>query len=200
MKIFRNIYGVYGMVEWSTLIPTGGSNLRVDFTNGSINSRGIDPATFTTDVPGVQAAIENSPKYKSGKIKKVKSFVIGEIPDEVVTIEEEPKGSTSKSGVKSAAADDVSGNGTDGSNNNSAGDNGGASNPGDDNLGGSGETTITNGESGGEDNKFSDVKNSQQAKAILIGEPYNVPLADLGNKQAILDKAAELNVVFSNWK
>ena len=188
------------MVEWSTLIPTGGSNLRVDFTNGSVSSRGIDPATFTTDAPGVQAAIENSPKYKSGKIKKVKSFVIGEIPDEVVTIEEEPKSSTSKSGVKSAAADDGAGSGTDSGNNNGAGDNGGAFNLDNDNFGSSDETATTNWESSGEDNKFSDVKNSQQAKAILMGEPYNVPLADLGNKQAILNKAAELNVVFSNWK
>lgn len=163
MKIFRNIYGVYGMVEWSTLIPTGGSNLRIDFTNGSISTRGIDPATFTTDIAAVQAAIENSPKFKSGKIKKIKSFVIGEVPEETAKEEKE----------NSVASDALNGSSTDADNS---------------------KVDTNEGES-----KYAEVKNSQQARAILMDEPYNIPLADLGNKQAILGKAAELNVVFPNW-
>lgn len=47
---------------------------------------------------------------------------------------------------------------------------------------------------------YPDVKNSQQAKDILMGEPYNIPLADLGNKAAIQAKAAATGVSFPNWK
>lgn len=47
---------------------------------------------------------------------------------------------------------------------------------------------------------FPDVKNSQQAKDILLGEPFNVALVELGNKTAILTKAEELGVSFPNWK
>ena len=47
---------------------------------------------------------------------------------------------------------------------------------------------------------YPDVKNSQQAKDILMGEPYNIPLADLGNKAAIQAKAAAIGISFPNWK
>lgn len=46
---------------------------------------------------------------------------------------------------------------------------------------------------------FPEVTNSQAAKAILMAEPYNVPLVELGNKEAVKAKASELGVTFSNW-
>lgn len=49
-------------------------------------------------------------------------------------------------------------------------------------------------------NTYPDVKNSQQAKDILLSEPFNVSLAELGNKAAIQSKAGELGVSFPNWK
>lgn len=148
MKLYRKIYGVYGMVEWSTLIPTKGGSLRVDFANGCISTRGIDPATFSTDNLAVQVAIESSPKFLSGRIKLVKSFEIGESED-APPIDNHPQ--------------------------------------------------EKDGDSDG-DNVYPDVKNSQQAKEILIGEPYNVSLAELGNKAVIQEKAGELGIVFPNWK
>lgn len=48
-------------------------------------------------------------------------------------------------------------------------------------------------------NDFPEVKNSQMAKDVLMSEPYNVSLAELGNKAAILQKADELNINFPNW-
>ena len=33
-----------------------------------------------------------------------------------------------------------------------------------------------------------------------MGEPYNISLADLGNKAAIQAKAAAIGVSFPNWK
>ena len=56
------------------------------------------------------------------------------------------------------------------------------------------------GETSGGAGVYPDVKNSQQAKDILMGEPYNIPLADLGNKAAIQAKAAATGVSFPNWK
>ena len=48
-------------------------------------------------------------------------------------------------------------------------------------------------------NDFPEVKNSQMAKYVLMSDPYNVSLAELGNKAAILQKADELNINFPNW-
>ena len=51
-----------------------------------------------------------------------------------------------------------------------------------------------------DNNDYPEVKNSQEAKNILAAEPYNVPLTEMSNKEAIKNKALELNVTFSNWK
>lgn len=48
--------------------------------------------------------------------------------------------------------------------------------------------------------EFHEVTNIQSARAVLMDKPYNIPLGLLQNKAAILNKAAELNVVFPNWK
>jgi len=47
---------------------------------------------------------------------------------------------------------------------------------------------------------YQDVKNSNQAKEILMSTPYDVSLADLGSKSAVQKKAEELGVSFPNWK
>lgn len=162
MELYRKVYGVYGMVEWSTLIPAGGGNIRIDFTNGCLSTRGIDPATFSTDNLAVQVAIENSPRFRGGKIKLVSKYVIGETKDSVLEEKSKTRSESSESDFENK------------------------------------ETVV---DSGGERSvPFAEVKNSQQAKAVLMESPYNVPLAELGSKSAIQEKAAELNVVFPNWK
>ena len=45
---------------------------------------------------------------------------------------------------------------------------------------------------------YPEVTNSQQAKSILM-DKYEVSLSELQNKEAILKRAAELNVKFPNW-
>lgn len=69
----RKEYGVYGMVEWNTCIPLGNSTIRIKFINGSVSSRGIDPALFVTSNRVIQAAIESCPFYGS-KIKLVHEY------------------------------------------------------------------------------------------------------------------------------
>ena len=43
------------------------------------------------------------------------------------------------------------------------------------------------------------VTNVQQARSVLMAEPYNVSLSELQNKQAVRGKADELGVSFPNW-
>lgn len=61
------------MVEWNTCIPLGNTTIRIRFNNGSVSSRGIDPALFVTSNPVIQAAIEASPIYGK-KIKLVHEY------------------------------------------------------------------------------------------------------------------------------
>ncbi len=46
---------------------------------------------------------------------------------------------------------------------------------------------------------FVNVTNVQQARSVLMGEPYKVSLSELQNKQAVRAKADELGVSFPNW-
>jgi len=64
-------FGVYGLTEWETLIPAGRAKLRVRFTGGSLSGYGVVPATFVTRNPHIKLLIENSPQYKSGRIKRL---------------------------------------------------------------------------------------------------------------------------------
>lgn len=67
----RTVFGVYGLTEWETLIPAGRAKLRVRFTGGSLSGYGVVPATFTTYNLHVKLLIENSPQFKSGRIKRL---------------------------------------------------------------------------------------------------------------------------------
>ena len=149
MKLYRKTYGVFGLVEYNTLIPLGKGRMRIEFTNGSITVRGIEPASFTTDNPVVQAAIEESDKFKKGRIKLVSKYIIGETTNEKVD--------------ESCEADVL---------------------PNEDSL---------------QKDVYPDVKNSQQAKDVLMNAPYNVSLAELGNKTSIKQCAEELGISFPNW-
>lgn len=55
-------------------------------------------------------------------------------------------------------------------------------------------------EAGDEDKKsFVDVTNLQQARAVLMAEPYNCNLAELQSKSAVKSVALQKGVVFPNW-
>lgn len=43
------------------------------------------------------------------------------------------------------------------------------------------------------------VTNVQQARSILMGEPYKIPLSELQNKVAVRAKGDELGISFPNW-
>ena len=60
MKKKRITYGVYGMMEYQTIIKIGRATLKVLFTDGSMTAIGQNPAKYTTSDFLVQRAIENS--------------------------------------------------------------------------------------------------------------------------------------------
>ena len=59
------------MMEFQAIIKVGRNNMKVLFTDGSMNAMGVNPAKFTTSNFMVQHAIENSPEYKRGLIKRI---------------------------------------------------------------------------------------------------------------------------------
>lgn len=68
MKKKRITYGVSGMMEYQAVIKVGRNNMKVNFSDGSMNAMGVNPAKFTTSDFMVQHAIENSLDFKKGRI------------------------------------------------------------------------------------------------------------------------------------
>lgn len=57
----------------------GKAIVRVPFTGGSITAQGVIPASYTTEDPIVQFAIERSPEFKGGKIKVIRRVKLKEV-------------------------------------------------------------------------------------------------------------------------
>ncbi len=71
MKKKKITYGVSGMMEFQAIIKVGRNNMKVLFTDGSMNAMGVNPAKYTTTNFMVQHAIENSLEFKRGLIKRI---------------------------------------------------------------------------------------------------------------------------------
>lgn len=78
MKKKKRRYGVYNLVEWHANMRLGKGRVKVVFSGGAVTASGITPATFTTDDPLIQMAIEESQEFKSGKIKLLRSIDLKE--------------------------------------------------------------------------------------------------------------------------
>ena len=103
MKKKRITYGVYGMMEYQTIIKIGRATLKVLFTDGSMTAIGQNPAKYTTSDFLVQRAIENSSEFKKGRITIVNTIEL----DEEVRIERNPaKPSTQTANVAAKAVID----------------------------------------------------------------------------------------------
>lgn len=103
MKKKRITYGVYGMMEYQTIIKIGRATLKILFTDGSMTAIGQNPAKYTTSDFLVQRAIENSSEFKKGRIQVVDTIEL----DEEVRIERNPaKPSTQTANVAAKAVID----------------------------------------------------------------------------------------------
>lgn len=81
MKKKRVTYGITGMMEYQAVIPVGKATVKVTFTDGTMSATGMTPARYMTDNMMIQHAIEHSPQYKKGLIRKLQSI---ELDEEVV--------------------------------------------------------------------------------------------------------------------
>ena len=79
MKKTKTTYGVYNLIEWHALLRLGKATVKVHFSGGSITTQGVTPATFTTEDPVIQFAIERSPEFRNGKIKVVRKATLNEV-------------------------------------------------------------------------------------------------------------------------
>lgn len=95
MKKFKKTYAIFHLTEKHTVFYLGKTKVHVSFTGGIVTKRGVTPATFTTDDPIVQFAIEQSADFKKGAISiRSKYPVQGEVkigknePERAATITE----------------------------------------------------------------------------------------------------------------
>lgn len=79
MKKTKTTYGVYNIIEWHALLRLGKATVKVHFSGGSITTQGVTPATFTTEDPVIQFAIERSPEFRNGKIKVVRRATLNDV-------------------------------------------------------------------------------------------------------------------------
>lgn len=87
MKKLRKTYGIQGKIEFLAVIFNGKARLEVPFTDGSVNAVGRKPATFTTDNPVVQIAIERSEPFRK---RFIRLYSIIEL-DEDIRVERNPR-------------------------------------------------------------------------------------------------------------
>lgn len=100
----KKTYGVFGLNEYSTIIPCGKSYLRIEFTDGSMSVRGVEPAKFTTSNEVVQTAIETSEKFLKGRIKLLSSVPVSSVVVDISqkgTVAEESGSASSSSSMDS---------------------------------------------------------------------------------------------------
>ena len=95
MKKKRITYGVYGMMEYESVVKIGKARMKVRFTDGSMTSYGQNPALYTTSDFLVQHAIANSSDFKRGLIKVVRAIDL----DEDVHIERNPEKASAEAGT-----------------------------------------------------------------------------------------------------
>lgn len=107
-------YGAIGVMEWQLNLPVGKATVHVEFKGGFENKYGIHPATFMTTDPIVQAVIERSYYFASGKIKLLDVKDLGLSPMEIAAqkrkAEEIAKKKAEEAAKKKAEADAQAGN------------------------------------------------------------------------------------------
>ena len=72
----RKRYDVSGMMEWHPEFKVGMTHVRVSFTGGHLCGGGRTPASFETDDPVVQAVIEGTEAFRTGRIRVGMEFAL----------------------------------------------------------------------------------------------------------------------------
>lgn len=80
MKRYKKIYAIRTLAEKHTTFHLGKTKVHVSFTGGQVTKNGVTPATFTTDDPIVQLAIERSNDFAKGAISLMAKYPLqGEV-------------------------------------------------------------------------------------------------------------------------
>lgn len=80
MRRAKKTYAVYHLTEKHTVFRLGKTKVKVSFTGGVVTKQGVKPATFTTDDPVVQMAIEKSDDFRKGNVKIIAHYPLdGEV-------------------------------------------------------------------------------------------------------------------------
>lgn len=93
----KRTYGVFGLMDYTINVKLGERVLKIPFTGGMASKNGVRPAVYTTSNPIIQFAIESDIRFKSGKVKIIKTIDVA-TPNENVNSQakEEVKKSTSE--------------------------------------------------------------------------------------------------------
>lgn len=68
MKKYKKTYAIHNLAEKHTTFHLGKTKVHVSFTGGQVTKKGVNPATFTTEDPIVQLAIEKSKAFADGAV------------------------------------------------------------------------------------------------------------------------------------
>lgn len=187
MKRSKKVYGVYNIVEWYANIRAGKATVRVLFSGGAMTTQGVTPATFTTNDPIVQLAIEHSEPYRNGKIKLIKTYPTNEDvavernqhKENVPTLEPTPPTTQTADPVEEKSMDDVET----------------ADAPTEDSAEADQEVEQTESANGNATNTIVKVTCDRDA-AEYLREKYGIALSKLRSKVAIYAAAEQYGVTF----
>lgn len=113
MKKYKKTYAILHLAEKHTVFHLGKTKVHVSFTGGIITKKGIVPATFTTDDPIVQLAIENSEDFKNGAVTLQSQYLldgdvkIGRNPTKETITELNPEDKTEELNEESPSDNEV---------------------------------------------------------------------------------------------
>ncbi len=77
MRRSKRTYAIFHLTEKHTAFYLGKMRVQVSFTGGIITKKGVTPATFTTEDPVVQLAIESSDDFRRGVIRLKSEYPLG---------------------------------------------------------------------------------------------------------------------------
>ena len=97
--MLRKKYEVRGMMEWHPVFKVGRTRLQVSFTGGYLCAGGSTPAYCETEDPVVQAVIEGSAVFRTGRIRLASSV---ELPSKAPAAKAPDKAGNNKAEEKPA--------------------------------------------------------------------------------------------------
>lgn len=81
--MIRKIYGIVGLMDYTTQIKAGKATVSVHFCGGALTAYGVTPAKFSTSNKFLQHVIEGSEQFQSGRIKLLDEMEVADDKQEL---------------------------------------------------------------------------------------------------------------------